>query len=283
MANNFHADILYDYLVEGLPQQDIADRYGVNQSEISEIIRETYGLNRGNVKWGKGANNQKGKYSFLSYDDICAFIDSGSMDIDEWLGGNDGYDNYTEEYNNEYEDNYDNSYDNNNYSDTYSNNNYSNTYNPSYSNNSQYGTGKRRVRYVNPDDYDDNGNYRGSRGSMDGRIVLLGLGVVILILGWLVSKLGNNGGILGQSIQILWHSDYLWWGVATGGIFGFIKYQSSRNLGEVFTTCGTWAWTGLGYVIGAVLFFVNYGIFLPALMLGLLGAIIFLIGYKLFY
>ena len=50
MANNFHADILYDYLVEGFSQQDIADRYGEEQSEISRIIREEYGLNRGNVK-----------------------------------------------------------------------------------------------------------------------------------------------------------------------------------------------------------------------------------------
>ncbi|MBE7013686.1 MAG: hypothetical protein E7419_00585 [Ruminococcaceae bacterium] len=276
MANNFHADILYDYLVEGFSQQDIADRYGEEQSEISRIIREEYGLNRGNVKWGKGANNQRGKYSFLTYDDICAFIDSGSMDIDDWLGGNNGQNDYTEEYDNGYEDNYDNSY--NNY-----NNNYSDTYNQSYNNNSQYRGTKRKVTYVNPDDYDDNGNYRGSKGSADGRLVLLGLGVIILFLGWLVSKIGNNGGILGQSIQILWHSDYLWWGVATGGIFGFIKYQSCKSLGEVFTTCGTWAWTGLGYVVGAVLFFLNYGLFLPALMLGLLGAIIFLIGYKLFY
>ena len=276
MANNFHADILYDYLVEGFSQQDIADRYGEEQSEISRIIREEYGLNRGNVKWGKGANNQRGKYSFLTYDDICAFIDSGSMDIDDWLGGNNGQNDYTEEYDNGYEDNYDNSY--NNY-----NNNYSDTYNQSYSNNSQYRGTKRKVTYVNPDDYDDNGNYRGSKGSADGRLVLLGLGVIILFLGWLVSKIGNNGGILGQSIQILWHSDYLWWGVATGGIFGFIKYQSCKSLGEVFTTCGTWAWTGLGYVVGAVLFFLNYGLFLPALMLGLLGVIIFLIGYKLFY
>lgn len=278
MANSFHADILYDYLVEGLSQQDIADRYGEEQAEISRIIREDYGLNKGNVKWGKGANNQRGKYSFLSYDDICAFIDSGSMDIDDWLGGDGGCDNYTEEYDNQYNDNYDNNY----------NNNYSNTYNQSYQNNTytntnQYGTSKKRVRYVNPDDYDDNGNYHGSKGSMDGRLVLLGLGVIILALGWLVSKIGNNGGILGQSVQILWHSDYLWWGVATGGIFGFLKYQSCKSLGEVFTTCGTWAWTGLGYVVGAVLFFVNYGIFLPALMLGLLGVIIFLIGYKFFY
>lgn len=276
MANNFHADILYDYLVEGFSQQDIADRYEEEQSEISRIIREEYGLNRGNVKWGKGANNQRGKYSFLTYDDICAFIDSGSMDIDDWLGGNNGQNDYTEEYDNGYEDNYDNSY--NNY-----NNNYSDTYNQSYNNNSQYRGTKRKVTYVNPDDYDDNGNYRGSKGSADGRLVLLGLGVIILFLGWLVSKIGNNGGILGQSIQILWHSDYLWWGVATGGIFGFIKYQSCKSLGEVFTTCGTWAWTGLGYVVGAVLFFLNYGLFLPALMLGLLGAVIFLIGYKLFY
>lgn len=276
MANNYHADILYDYLVEGFSQQDIADRYGEEQSEISRIIREEYGLNRGNVKWGKGANNQRGKYSFLTYDDICAFIDSGSMDIDDWLGGNNGQNDYTEEYDNGYEDNYDNSY--NNY-----NNNYSDTYNQSYNNNSQYRETKRKVTYVNPDDYDDNGNYRGSKGSADGRLVLLGLGVIILFLGWLVSKIGNNGGILGQSIQILWHSDYLWWGVATGGIFGFIKYQSCKSLGEVFTTCGTWAWTGLGYVVGAVLFFLNYGLFLPALMLGLLGVIIFLIGYKLFY
>ncbi len=276
MANNFHADILYDYLVEGFSQQDIADRYGEEQSEISRIIREEYGLNRGNVKWGKGANNQRGKYSFLTYDDICAFIDSGSMDIDDWLGGNNGQNDYTEEYDNGYEDNYDNSY--NNY-----NNNYSDTYNQSYNNNSQYRGTKRKVTYVNPDDYDDNGNYRGSKGSADGRLVLLGLGVIILFLGWLVSKIGNNGGILGQSIQILWHSDYLWWGVATGGIFGFIKYQSCKSLGEVFATCGTWAWTGLGYVVGAVLFFLNYGLFLPALMLGLLGVIIFLIGYKLFY
>lgn len=276
MANNFHADILYDYLVEGFSQQDIADRYGEEQSEISRIIREEYGLNRGNVKWGKGANNQRGKYSFLTYDDICAFIDSGSMDIDDWLGGNNGQNDYTEEYDNGYGDNYDNSY--NNY-----NNNYSDTYNQSYSNNSQYRGTKRKVTYVNPDDYDDNGNYRGSKGSADGRLVLLGLGVIILFLGWLVSKIGNNGGILGQSIQILWHSDYLWWGVATGGIFGFIKYQSCKSLGEVFTTCGTWAWTGLGYVVGAVLFFLNYGLFLPALMLGILGVIIFLIGYKLFY
>ena len=276
MANNYHADILYDYLVEGFSQQDIADRYGEEQSEISRIIREEYGLNRGNVKWGKGANNQRGKYSFLTYDDICAFIDSGSMDIDDWLGGNNGQNDYTEEYDNGYEDNYDNSY--NNY-----NNNYSDTYNQSYNNNSQYRGTKRKVTYVNPDDYDDNGNYRGSKGSADGRLVFLGLGVIILFLGWLVSKIGNNGGILGQSIQILWHSDYLWWGVATGGIFGFIKYQSCKSLGEVFATCGTWAWTGLGYVVGAVLFFLNYGLFLPALMLGLLGVIIFLIGYKLFY
>ena len=109
MANNFHADILYDYLVEGFSQQDIADRYGEEQSEISRIIREEYGLNRGNVKWGKGANNQRGKYSFLTYDDICAFIDSGSMDIDDWRGGNNGQNDYTEEYDNGYEDNYDNS------------------------------------------------------------------------------------------------------------------------------------------------------------------------------
>ncbi len=297
MSNNLHADILYDYLVEGFSQQDIANNYGITQSEVSKIIRERYGLNKGNKKWGKGSTNQLGQYPDLSYDDICDFIASGSKDLDGWLNG-DGYDDdgYDDDYDDDgcddscdddYEDadeNYNGGYQNNTYSGSGSQSNnqsYSQPYNQSY--NHPQPTNRKTVRYVNPDDYDDNGNYRRSGLSIDARVFMLILGVVIFGAGWLVSKLGNTTGTFGLYLQILWHSNFLWWGIVTGGIFGFLKYSSCRNLGEVLTTCGTWAWMGAGYVIGGIVFYVKYAYLIPALMLAALGVIIGFIGYKLFY
>lgn len=100
MVRNDDVDIVYDYLVKGLSQTDIADKYDYNQREISNILTKDYGLNKGNKAWGTGKENQRGRYSNLSYDDIYDFVHSGSKDIETWIyeSNNSDYDDYEDDY-----------------------------------------------------------------------------------------------------------------------------------------------------------------------------------------
>ena len=291
MANSLHAEILYSYLVEGESQQSIADRVGIPQSQISQLVREEYGLNKGNRKFGKGNKNQSGRYSDLSYDDICAFIDSGSRDIDAWLSGNDnGYeDDYEEEYEEEYydEDDSDDYYDDPQPSggQGYGNNSYnSNVPQPmnSYSSNQPYvsRSGKKQT-YVNVDNYSRTAPP--SKTVIDGRIVLLCLGIVILFVGYLVNKLGSSGSVFGNALTILWKSEFLWIGVVAGGFMGCVNYSRTRTISGAICDVSTWSWTGVAYFSAGIVFFVKYGLFLPSLILAALGVVIFFVGLKLFY
>lgn len=321
MANSLHADILYDYLVCGDAQQTIADNYGMSQSDVSKLLREEYGINKYNTKWGRGKHNQAGKYPNLSYDDICAFIDSGSMDLDAWLGGSDGgY--YEEDYDDGYDDSYDDGYaEDDSYDDGYdaddsydsnggggnggySGGNYGNGggyqapqhgssgRRVTYVNPDDYtyegparSNGGRKVTYVNPDDYDDDGNYRGSGGGMSGsaRGLLLILGIIILAAGWGIKKLADSENLFGLYLKLLWDVGYLWYGFIPGLIYGFFNYLGTRSIGAVLTNHALYTWTGLGYVIAGIVFFVKYTAFFPALILVLLGLIIGFAGYKLFF
>ena len=71
--NSIDAEILYDYLVSGMSQSDIADNFDLTQPKVSQIIH-SYGINKGNSQWGKGSRNQAGKFPDLSFDDICDFV-----------------------------------------------------------------------------------------------------------------------------------------------------------------------------------------------------------------
>lgn len=302
MANSLHADILYDYLVCGESQQDIADNYGISQKEVSDLLRLEYGINKHNTKFGRGKHNQAGKYPNLSYDDICAYIDSGSMDLDAWLAGADGgyyeedYDDggYDDGYDDSgYDDSYDGGYNDGGYDDgnggSYGNGGY-NGGGGSYGNGGGYqapqrGGSGRRVTYVNPDDYDDDGNYRGSGGGMSGsaRGLLLILGAVILAVGWGIKKLADSENLFGLYLKLLWDVGYLWYGFIPGLIYGFFNYLGTRSIGAVLTNHALYTWTGLGYVVAGIVFFVKYTAFFPALILVVLGLVIGFAGYKLFF
>ncbi len=304
MANQFDADILYEYLVLGYAQTRIAQEHGITQSEVSKLIR-AYHLNEGNVAYGNGDCNQRGRYSNVSYDTICDFIDSGAYSFDEWLGGGDEYYDDGEYYeaDEEYYDGEEAYYeepDNSGYNESYNSPQqpqYRNGRKVTYVNVDEieddgeplYRNG-RKVTYVNPDDYDDDGNYigGGGAGSSKGRMMLIIIALIIFGGSWLIKKYSDSSVIV-ASLIVLWRTKYLLYGLLPGVIFGLLKYFSCRSLREVLSTCGTWTWTALGLIVSGIAFFAKFsgadsGAALAAAFVMIIpGALIGFIGYKLFY
>ena len=235
MANkNLDVDILYDYLVDGDSQQTIADRYDMNQRDISNILTKDYGLNKGNVAWGTGKNNQKGCYSHLSYDDISDFVNSGSRDIDDWIenryGNSDDYDdNYDDDYANDYDADYDDDYDDD------------------YNNNRRDRNRKRTV--VNRPSFDlpdFNGRF--------GTILLLILVVIVLSA---LAELKAIIKVFPAYLKLLWngHYVYIMFGLALVHLLVrlFIKHET---IGEIFDEPPIYYWLGTGFILaGAKLLF----------------------------
>lgn len=273
MANkNIDIDIIYDYLVQGDSQQTIADNYGFNQREISNILTKEYGLNKGNTAWGTGRNNQKGRYSHLSYEDIEDFVYSGSNDIDDWLanryGDSDGrYDDY-----NDYDD-YDSDED---YPD---NDNYDNK--PIFNKN-PINTGHR----------DNRPEYRPKRNTntvssfdwfnlFDGKfgtILLLGLLVVVLSI---LVKIKTILQMFPSYLKLLWNGKYVFFmfGLAFVNLAVrlFVKHETIR---EILDEPRIYYWLGAGFILAGVklLFDMGFAVIWPGaipIALGL-GIIVFI-------
>ena len=263
------ADMLYDYLVSGNSQQTIADDFNMTQPEVSDLFRNRYGLNKGNVKWGKGANNYAGKYPDLSYDDICDFVNSGSDDFDNWYSGGDDY------YNDDYEDTYDNT-------DDVEDSDYEelipNSYSSSASASNNRGTrsenrGSRKVTYVNSDNSNDTW----------GNIVALAFLILICFVLWLLEGFNSNNLSIWDSFKFIYYSGYLWPSFSLGVVYGLVRFIMSKDLKGVFTNSGIYAWTCVGFIGSGVKCYIDTQVFLPSVMLGVLGLIIGFVGYKLFY
>lgn len=276
------ADMLYDYLVSGFSQSKIADDYGMSQPDVSDLFCKRYGLNKGNTKWGKGKNNYSGKFPDLTYDELCDFVNSGSYDFDNWYNGGDDYydDDYDEEeYYEEEDDTEDNTYEtpvNNSYSPVSNSSvtsNSGNSHSYSNNNNSQSNRGQRKVTYVNTNNSND----------AWGNIIALGFLALICFVLWLVEGFSSNNVGIWDSLKFIYYSGYLWPSFSLGVIYGIVRFIMSKDLKDVFTCTGLYAWTGVGFVASAIKCYFDTQVFMPSIVLGVIGLIIGFVGYKLFY
>ena len=260
MANkNLDVDIVYDYLVDGDSQQTIADRYDMNQREISNILTKDYGLNKGNVAWGTGSANQKGQYSHLSYEDISDFVYSGSDDIDDWLA-NRGRNN-----SNNYDD-----YDEDDYDYDYNN---ENDYNYSHDNNS--GTdNRRRTVNVNRPSFDFLNIFEGRFGIIL-FLILIVIGLSVLL------ELKAILSVFPQYLKLLWDGHYVFimFGLALINMLVriFVKHET---VSEIFDEPPIYYWLGTGFILAGakLLFDMGFALIWPGalpIVLGL-GIIIFI-------
>ena len=253
------ADMLYDYLVSGNSQQTIADDFNMTQPEVSDLFRNRYGLNKGNVKWGKGSNNYSGKYSDLSYDDICAFVDSGSRDFDSWYSDLDDYEEDDEV--------------------------------PVESFKTYDGPSKPVSRKVSvpvsnssprprPNNYNNRRNT--SSGDVWGNIAAIGLLALICFIFWLIEGFSTNNMGLIDCFKFLFEYGYFWASFAFGVIYGVIRGFMSRDIKGLFTSTPLYAWTGLGFVLSGIKCYFDYSIFMPCIVLCVIGIVIWVVSYKLF-
>ena len=252
--NSLDVDILYDYLVTGDSQQMIADRYNLTQREISNILTKNYGVNKGNVAWGTGSANQKGKYSNLSYDDICDFVNSG-CDFDEWLDDNDDDFYEDEDYYDDIEEN--NNFDNRRYGDT------------------------RPIQDYRPRKKHTGGGYSFSLidllNSRFGGILFLGFIAALLSI---LVKVKAIIQVFPDYLKLLWDGNYVFMMVGLAFVNIFVRAIINHEpIGQIFDEPRVYYWLGAGFVLAGVklLFDMGFAIIWPgALPIALgLGIIIF--------
>jgi hypothetical protein len=256
MARKQDVDIIYDYIVEGDSQQSIADTYGLNQKEVSNRLTKDYGFNKGNVAWGTGANNDKGRYSNATREDIEDFIDSGSDDFESWYNNrydNDGYDDYEDS---DYDE--DNDYD------------YGDSINDKV-------VRDRPVRQIRT----SNGLLSGLFNSRFAGTIFL----VLLVIGLsILAELKEIVGAFPSYLELLWNGNYVYLMVFPAVIYSLIKILLGRyRLSDIVTEPPVYSYLGLG-LIGAglkLLFDMSFEMLWPGLIPIVLGVGLIVILYKI--
>lgn len=273
MSNkNLDVDIVYDYLVEGDSQQTIADRYDMNQRDISNILTKDYGLNKGNVKWGTGSANQKGQYGHLSYDDISDFVRSGSDDIDEWLSNR--YGDSDNDYDDDYDD-YDDYGDNEDDDDRKPFDNY-NPINRGYGDTRPiHNPNDRRKRTVNTAPSFDLLDLFNSR--LGGILFLVLLVIVLSVLVEVKAIIQ----VFPQYLKLLWDGYYVFIMFGFALINMLIRiFVNHETVGEILDEPRIYYWLGAGFVFAGVklLFDMEFSLIWPGaipVVIGL-GIILFI-------
>ena len=252
---NVDVDIIYDYIVEGHSQDDIANDYGFTQSEISKKLREDYGFNKGNTAWGTGKANQSGKYSFLNYEDIEDFVDSGSKNIDRWLDDRDSQDDYEDEDYNDYEE------DDNNYQP---NNSYNNQSNINYNRQPQQ---KRKVTYVNTN----------SGLNLSGKDKLIGL--FLLIIAVAVMSIFENTGETFEYIMYYVTEGYLLCSFSFAILYLLVGvFIAKIDFRDIIQRPHIFIYLAIGFIASGVKYYFDVGYILVSVLAGIIGVICLLIG-----
>ena len=249
-------DIIYDYIVEGHSQNDIANDYGFSQREISDKLRKDYGFNKGNTAWGTGKANQSGKYSFLNYEDIEDFVDSGSKNIDKWLDDRNSQDNYDDDY--EYNDYDENDYEDNNYQ---SNSNQSNT---NYNRQPQQ---KRKVTYVNTN----------SGLNLSGKEKLIGL--FLLIIAVAIMSVIEKPSEAFEYIMYYVTEGYLLCSFAFAILYGLVGvFIAKIDFRDIIQRPHMFIYLALGFIACGIKYYFDVGYILVSVLACIIGIICLLIG-----
>ena len=249
---NIDVDIIYDYIVEGRSQNDIADDYGLTQSEISKKLREDYGFNKWNTAWGTGKANQSGRYSFLNYEDIEDFVDSGSKNIDRWLDDRNSQDNY---------DDSDEDYEDNDYEDMNSNNYQSNT---NYNGATQQ---KRKVTYVNTN----------SGLNLSGKEKLIGL--FLLIIAVAVMSIFEKPSETIEYVMYYVTEGYLLCSFAFAILYLLVGvFIAKIDFRDIVQRPHTFVYLAIGFIASGIKYYFDVGYILVSVIACIIGVICLLIG-----
>ena len=253
---NIDVDIIYDYIVEGRSQNDIADDYGLTQSEISRKLREDYGFNKGNTAWGTGKANQSGRYSFLNYEDIEDFVDSGSKNIDRWLDDRNSQDSYDDYDDNDYEED-------NNYQ---SNNSYNNQSNTNYNRPNQQ---KRKVTYVNTN----------SGLNLSGKEKLIGL--FLLIIAVAIMSVIEKPSEAFEYIMYYVTEGYLLCSFAFAILYGLVGvFIAKIDFRDIIQRPHMFIYLALGFIACGIKYYFDVGYILVSVLACIIGVISLLIGFN---
>lgn len=246
-------DIIYDYIVEGHSQNDIANDYGFSQREISDKLRKDYGFNKGNTAWGTGKANQSGKYSFLNYEDIEDFVDSGSTNIDKWLDDRDSQDN--------------NDYDDSDYNDYNDSDDYSDNINYSSNNYNRPVQQKRKVTYVNTN----------SGLNLSGKEKLVGL--FLLIIAVTIISVIENPSEAFEYIMYYVTEGYLLGSFAFAILYGLVGvFIAKIDFRDIIQRPHMFIYLALGFIACGIKYYFDVGYILVSVIACIIGVVSFLIG-----
>lgn len=250
---NIDVDIIYDYIVEGRSQNDIADDYCLTQSEISRKLREDYGFNKGNTAWGTGKSNQSGRYSFLNYEDIEDFVDSGSTNIDKWLDDRNNQDDYDD---NDYEED-------NNYQ---SNNSYNNQSTTNYNRPTQQ---KRKVTYVNTN----------SGLNLSGKEKLIGL--FLLIIAVVIMSVIEKPSEAFEYIMYYVTEGYFLGSFSFAILYGLVGvFIAKIDFRDIIQRPHMFIYLALGFIACGIKYYFDVGYILVSVLACIIGVISLLIGFN---
>jgi hypothetical protein len=216
-------------------------------------LREDYGFNKGNTAWGTGKSNQSGRYSFLNYEDIEDFVDSGSTNIDKWLDDRNNQDDYDD---NDYEED-------NNYQ---SNNSYNNQSTTNYNRPTQQ---KRKVTYVNTN----------SGLNLSGKEKLIGL--FLLIIAVVIMSVIEKPSEAFEYIMYYVTEGYFLGSFSFAILYGLVGvFIAKIDFRDIIQRPHMFIYLALGFIACGIKYYFDVGYILVSVLACIIGVISLLIGFN---